>query len=86
MSGVERCEDESLKAMLKKLCDLYALWAIEEDKGWFLESGYIEPMKSKAIRKQVNKLCYEVSRNAVDLVDAFGIPDSLLDAPIALDD
>ena len=84
VAGVERCEDASLKAMLKKLCDLYALWAIEQDKGWFLESGYIEPVKSKAIRKQVDQLCYEVSRNAVDLVDAFGIPDSVLAAPIAL--
>jgi len=84
VAGVERCEDPSLRAMLKKLCDLYALWAIEQDKGWFLESGYIEPIKSKAIRKQVDQLCYEVSRNAVDLVGAFGIPDSVLAAPIAL--
>ena len=73
-----------LRQALEPLLDLYALYAIERDRGWFLEHGYLEPGKAKAIRKLVNELCREVREQAVPLVDAFGIPDALLAAPIAV--
>jgi acyl-CoA oxidase len=80
--GIDDCEDETLRKPLKKLCALFALAYIEKHSGWYLESGYLEPIKTKAIRKQVNKLCYEVRQLAVDLVDAFDIPETCLVAPI----
>lgn len=83
--AVERCEDDSIRPILEKLCTLYALSRLEADRGWFLESGYFEGVKAKAIRQQVNRLCAELRPDAVALVDAFGIPDKLLGAPIALD-
>ncbi|NHZ73473.1 MAG: acyl-CoA oxidase [Nitrospirae bacterium] len=82
-AGIDGCEEPALKAMLGSLCDLYALHRIEADRGWFLEHGYIESAKSKAIRKLVTKLCFEARPQAVPLVDAFGIPDPVLAAPIA---
>ena len=81
--GIDDCEDETLRKPLKKLCVLFALSHIEKHNGWYLESGYLEPIKTKAIRTQVNKLCYEVRQIAVDLVDAFDIPEMCLAAPIA---
>ena len=70
--------------MLGSLCDLFALHRIEEDRGWFLEHNYIEAAKAKAIRDEVNKLCFEIRAQANPLVEAFGIPDELLAAPIAI--
>lgn len=70
-------------AALEPLAQLHALYVIESDRGWFLEQGYIEPVKAKAIRRQVNRLCAEIRPHAAALVDAFGIPDELLAAPIA---
>ena len=35
--AVERCEDAEVQALLERVCDLYALSAIEEDCAWFLE-------------------------------------------------
>ena len=70
--------------VLKRICDLYALSSIEKDKGWFLETEYIHPTKSKALRRVVTKLCKEVRIDSACLVDAFAIPDELLAAPIAL--
>jgi acyl-CoA oxidase len=81
--GIDACENPSLKEMLGILGDLYALHRIEADRGWFLEHGYLESAKAKAIGKLVNKLCLEVRQQAVPLVDAFGIPDPVLAAPIA---
>jgi acyl-CoA oxidase len=83
MNGIKACEEETLRKPLTKLCVLFALSHIENHKGWYLESGYFEPIKTKAIRTQVNKLCYEVRQIAVDLVAAFDIPDTCLAAPIA---
>jgi len=73
----------SLRDPLQSLCALFALSRIEADRGWFQESGYLSSGKSKAIRAQVNKLCAELRPDAVALVDAFGIPNELLGAPIA---
>lgn len=73
-------------AALTKLCQLFALSTIEEHKGWYLEYDYIHGVKSKAIRSLSEKLSAEIRPDAVALVDAFGIPDSCLAAPIAFSD
>ncbi len=81
---VEKTEDRGCKSVLKRLCDLFALYHMEEHKGWYLEQGYMEGVKTKAIRKLVNQLCWEIRQDAVPLVNAFNIPDSCLSAPIAV--
>lgn len=81
--AVNAIEDEGVKTILSKLKQLFALSQIEENKGWYLEEGYMEAVKTKAIRKLVNQLCWEIRTDAVPLVEAFAIPDSCLAAPIA---
>ncbi len=83
-NGVARAQSPGLSETLGTLCQLFALSRLEADRGWFLESGYFEPAKSKAIRHQVSDLCSEVREFAVPLVDAFGIPDDVLKAPDGL--
>ncbi len=82
IKAVNDCEDPAVKAALKKLCDLYALSTIEKHKGWYLEQEYMQPVKTKAIRRLVNQLCQSVRNDANAFVDAFGIPTSCLSAPI----
>ncbi len=79
---VNDCEDQDVKKALKNLCDLYALSTIEQHKGWYLEQEYMQPIKTKAIRRLVNQLCQSVRNDSDALVDAFGIPASCLSAPI----
>jgi acyl-CoA oxidase len=81
---VEATKDTSCKTVLKKLCNLFALSQIEKNKGWYLEQGYMEGVKTKAIRKLVNQLCWDVRQDAVPLTEAFAIPDQCLSAPIAI--
>nr|MBI1230578.1 acyl-CoA oxidase [Cytophagales bacterium] len=81
--AVEAGKGASFHRVLKHLCDLYALSVLEENKGWYLEQGYLEGVKTKAIRKMVNQLCWEIRKDAVPLVLAFDIPDTCLSAPIA---
>ncbi|MGH7586499.1 MAG: acyl-CoA dehydrogenase, partial [Gemmatimonadales bacterium] len=65
------------------LRDLFVLSRIEADLGWFHETGYVAPPKSRAIRALVNRLCGELRTIAEPLVDGFAIPDACLTAPIA---
>lgn len=83
LTKIETLEDSSSKDMLCKLAQLFALHKMEENKAWYLENHYFETSKSKAIRKMVNQLCWEIRPDAVALVDAFAIPESCLAAPIA---
>ena len=83
-AAIKACTDPSLVEILDTVCNLYALHRIESDRGWFQEHGYIEGSKAKAIRDLVNQLCTEVREQAVPLVEAFGIPDKVLAAPIAI--
>jgi len=81
---VENTKDAGCKAVLRKLCTLFALSQMDKNKGWYLENGYMEGIKTKAIRKLVNQLCWEIRQEAVPLTDAFKIPERCLAAPIAV--
>jgi len=74
-------KDEGLKEVLTRLCNLFALNKLDQHKAWYLEQGYMEGVKTKAIRKLVSQLCWEIRQDAVPLVDAFNIPENCL-API----
>lgn len=81
---VNATTDEGCHKVLQRLCQLFALTIIDEHKGWYLENGYMEGVKTKAIEKTLNQLCWDVRQDAVPLVDAFAIPDACLAAPIAV--
>ncbi|WP_406688358.1 acyl-CoA dehydrogenase [Saccharopolyspora sp. ID03-671] len=83
VAAVDRCRDPRNAELLDKLCDLYALSIVEEDKAWFLEHERISPRRAKAITQAINTLCGELRPHAVDLVEAFGMPRQWLTAPIA---
>ena len=83
VAGIEACADPAAREALSKVCDLYALANIEQDKGWFLEHGRLTPARAKAVTAQVNALCAELRPDAPALVEGFGIPVEWLAAPIA---
>jgi acyl-CoA oxidase len=68
----------STAAVLGRLSALFALSRMHYGIGWFLEKGYVEGGKSRAIRDEMNRLCVELRPDAVALVEAFGIPEALL--------
>jgi acyl-CoA oxidase len=75
--------DSSLYPVLKRLCDLLALGHLHQARGWYLENGAMSGPQAKALRGLVSQLCIDLRKDAVALVDAFGIPDACLAAPIA---
>ena len=81
-AAVERTDDVQLKNVLRLLCALYALERVERHRGWFLEQNLFDGPVSKAVRTQVNALLGRLRPVAVELVDAWGIPDEVLGSEI----
>ena len=84
LEAVACVPEPALQQPLRKLADLFALYHLERHKAWFLENGFMPGKRARAITGHVTRLCEEVRRDAVALVDAFGIPDQCLGAPIGL--
>jgi acyl-CoA oxidase len=83
-AAVEQAPEGPIRDALSRLCDLYALYHVELDRGYLQEHGRLTGPRCKAITRAVNDLCNQVRGDAEALVDAFGIPDQVLRAPIAL--
>ncbi len=81
LTAVHNAPDD-LRDRLKLVYDLHALATIEADRAWFIEHGRLSGERSKAITAMVNRLCGQVREHAVDLVDAFGVPEPLVDVPL----
>jgi acyl-CoA oxidase len=73
-----------LRPVLTDLADVHVLGTLEREAGWYHAAGVMEGNKAKAIRALQLDLCRLLAPAAVGLVDAFGIPDAVLGAPIAL--
>jgi acyl-CoA oxidase len=82
-TAITAVQDEAIAGLLNRVCDLHALSVIERERAWFLEHNRLTASRSKAVTSMVNELCHELRPYASLLVDAFGIPDELITAPIA---
>jgi acyl-CoA oxidase len=82
--AVRDCPEGPTRDALKQMCDLFALTEIEREKGFYQEHGRLSGPRCKAVSRQVGELCDRVRAQAGEYVDAFGIPDAVLRAPIGL--
>ena len=82
VEGIEACEDPEARAVLERLCSLYALQSIRADRAWYLEHNRITSGRSKAIGDQVDALCRELRPHALGLVEGLGIPRDWIEAPV----
>lgn len=80
IAGIDACTDPEARQALERLCSLYALSSINEDRAWFLEHSRISTGRAKAIGAQINALCLELRPVALPLVEGLGVPESWLGA------
>lgn len=85
IAGIDECEPGEAREVLERLCTLYALQSIHDDRGWFLEHNRITPDRSKAVGAQLDALCRELRPDALSIVEGLGIPKEWLHAAILED-
>lgn len=78
-----------VKSALSIVTDLYAASRVERDLAFFLSAGAVSREDVPRLRAHVNGLCALLAADraylALKLCEGFGIPDHLLQAPIAFD-
>eukprot|EP00058_Branchiostoma_floridae_P016915 XP_002602403.1 hypothetical protein BRAFLDRAFT_274976 [Branchiostoma floridae] len=72
--------DSAARAVLTRLCQLYALHDIVNSSGDFLEDGYLTGADIRQARRHINALMAKLRPDAVALVDAFDFPDGILNS------
>lgn len=82
IEGIDKCADPYIASVLNKVCDLYALSTLEENRGWFMEHERFDGTRSKAITEAVDALCLELRGKALELVEGLGVEESWLNAAI----
>ena len=78
VTAIDRCEDANAARLLGRVCDLFVLSTIEADRAWFMEHGRLTSQRAKAVSREVNDLLRKVRPLALDLVEAFGVPEVAL--------
>jgi acyl-CoA oxidase len=81
-TGLDRCPEDGLRALLAKVRALYALSVIEANRGWYQEHNRLTANQAKTVIATVNQLCTELAPHAATLIDGFGIPEPWVDAEI----
>jgi len=80
IAGLVKTDDANARALLERVCDLYALSSIEDDRGWFLEHTRLSASQTKDLTAAIDDLCEELRAQAVLLVDGLGVPEKWLQA------
>ncbi len=85
IDGIGDIEDPEAKALAGDVCDLFVYTLLEENSAWFIMHRFMSVERAKAVRRGVNELVDRLRPHALTLVEAMGVPESMLRAAM-LDD
>jgi len=75
--------EQNAKAVLSKLCSLFALWLLEKHSAVCYEGGFFaNGEQTKALKRVIRYLCGEIKHEVVALVDIVAPADHILYSPI----
>mmetsp|Transcript_11803 Transcript_11803/g.32165 ORF Transcript_11803/g.32165 Transcript_11803/m.32165 type:complete len:632 (-) Transcript_11803:1268-3163(-) len=86
---IDAAASPELRPVLLLVASLYGMTRLQRDAAFYLEAGIMDTADRISLRERVNGafdiLVADGGRLALGLCEAFGIPDHLLQAPIAFD-
>ncbi|MBF6300211.1 acyl-CoA dehydrogenase family protein [Nocardia amamiensis] len=85
IEGIAGIDDPDARELAGSMCDLYVYSIIEESQAWFIMHRFMSVERAKAVRRGVNELVDRLRPHALTLVEAMGVPESMLRAAM-LDD
>jgi acyl-CoA oxidase len=82
---IQQAKDGGIKNILSDIARLYALSSIEADLSWYLTHQILSVKAGAAVPDLARAAVKTVAPQSLNIVDAFGIPEYLYQAPIAAD-
>ena len=77
--------DKDLQPILSKIFSVYLAAIIEKNLSWFVINGLVSSSEINAVKGFSADLCAELGGQSLAICESFGITDTMLSAPIALD-
>jgi len=77
--------DPALKPILTQVFALYLGTIVEKSLGWFVISGLLKATDVDKVKAHCAELCARLGPQSLAICESFGITDTMLSAPIALD-
>ncbi|WP_063051045.1 acyl-CoA dehydrogenase family protein [Nocardia arthritidis] len=85
IEGISDIEDPEAREIADWMCDLFVYSTIEENQAWYIMHRFMSVDRAKTVRRGVNELVDRLRPHALTLVEAMGVPESMLRAAM-LDD
>jgi len=85
MDGKFGAVDSSLDGILPEILTLHLVSSIEKDLATFMEHGLLNPAQGKQLIEISQQLCEDLAPKSLALVESFGLPEDMLQSPIASD-
>ncbi|MEV6361141.1 acyl-CoA dehydrogenase family protein [Nocardia asteroides] len=85
VDGIAAIEDPEAKALADTVCDLYVYATLEENLSWFIMHRFMSVERAKSVRRGVNELVDRLRPDALTLVEAMGVPETMLRAAMLSD-
>ncbi|WP_040866476.1 acyl-CoA dehydrogenase family protein [Nocardia exalbida] len=80
IEGISDIEDPEARELADWMCDLFVYSTIEENQAWYIMHRFMSVDRAKAVRRGVNELVDRLRPHALTLVEAMGVPESMLRA------
>jgi len=77
--------DQDMQPILTLINTLYLATIIEKNLGWYVISGILKPQDIDPMKAIAADLCAQLGPQSLAICESFGITDTMLSAPIALD-
>jgi len=77
--------DPSLEDILAKVFHLHLLSTMEKDLPTFLSAGLLNSSQAEQVLEINRRLCAEIAPSSLGLIESFGLPEEMLQSPIASD-
>ncbi|MGV9331675.1 acyl-CoA dehydrogenase family protein [Nocardia sp. NPDC003726] len=85
IEGISDIEDPAARELADWMCDLFVYSTIEENQAWYIMHRFMSVDRAKTVRRGVNELVDRLRPHALTLVEAMGVPETMLRAAM-LDD
>lgn len=85
LAAADRVGDDATRRLLEQLFQLFALQRLAPHAGLLLADGHLTAEAVRDLASAVDRVSAALAPDALALVEAFAIPDTILQAPIATD-
>ncbi|QLH25641.1 acyl-CoA dehydrogenase [Streptomyces sp. Rer75] len=85
LTAVDRVADDAMRGLLEQVFQLFALQRLAPQAGLLLADGHLTADTVRDLAPAVDRVAAALAPHAPALVEAFAIPDDILQAPIATD-